>query len=563
MKIAIYCIYAVIARAAIVFMALREFHMLQLNGYKTPEHSWWMKKNFKRYIPHIIMIILSFSLLCIRPVIFTLSPTQFQQANDPVYRAFTGNLTKIVLCVMAIINICFIIANKPGKKFKKPLVYTARVKRMMTTFFILVALIFAFGFCYTTFDYTVLSDGVKSAKKYFYHNLPFYCINLALYLTPILVPLSNLINKPVEKAVQNWYINDAKKILASCPDLHKVGITGSYGKTSMKFYLSELLSSQYETLKTPESFNTPMGVTITIRRDLKPTHQYFICEMGARRVHEIKELCGIANPHDGIITSVGPQHLETFGSIENVVNTKFELADSISALGKVYLNGDNELIRKKAPDYPNAITYGLQEGNDWRATDVSVSDRGTEFTVTAPDGKSCRYSTKLLGEHNVQNLLGAIAYAADTGIPMEKLVLPVKRIAAVPHRLQLLEKGNGVTFIDDAYNSNPSGCRAALAVLGLFDACRILVTPGMVELGAKQEELNYEFGQEASKACDYIVLVGKKQTEPIYNGIKDSGYDMSKVYVADSLNDALAKVNAYTTDKKKIVLLENDLPDNY
>ena len=563
MNIAIYCIYAVIALIAIIFMGLREFHMLQLNGYKTPEHSWWMKKNFKRYIPHIIMIILSFSLLCIRPVIFTLSPTQFQQANDPVYRAFTGNLTKIVLCVMAIINICFIIANKPGKKFKKPLVYTARVKRMMTTFFILVALIFAFGFCYTTFDYTVLSDGAKSAKKYFYHNLPFYCINLALYLTPILVPLSNLINKPVEKAVQNWYINDAKKILASCPDLHKVGITGSYGKTSMKFYLSELLSSQYETLKTPESFNTPMGVTITIRRDLKPTHQYFICEMGARRVHEIKELCGIANPHDGIITSVGPQHLETFGSIENVVNTKFELADSISALGKVYLNGDNELIRKKAPDYPNAITYGLQEGNDWRATDVSVSDRGTEFTVTAPDGKSCRYSTKLLGEHNVQNLLGAIAYAADTGIPMEKLVLPVKRIAAVPHRLQLLDKGNGVTFIDDAYNSNPSGCRAALAVLGLFDACRILVTPGMVELGAKQEELNYEFGQEASKACDYIVLVGKKQTEPIYNGIKDSGYDMSKVYVADSLNDALAKVNAYTTDKKKIVLLENDLPDNY
>ncbi len=563
MNIAIYCIYAVIALIAIIFMGLREFHMLQLNGYKTPEHSWWMKKNFKRYIPHIIMLILSFSLLCIRPVIFTLSPTQFQQANDPVYRAFTGNLTKIVLCVMAIINICFIIANKPGKKFKKPLVYTARVKRMMTTFFILVALIFAFGFCYTTFDYTVLSDGVKSAKKYFYHNLPFYCINLALYLTPILVPLSNLINKPVEKAVQNWYINDAKKILASCPDLHKVGITGSYGKTSMKFYLSELLSSQYETLKTPESFNTPMGVTITIRRDLKPTHQYFICEMGARRVHEIKELCGIANPHDGIITSVGPQHLETFGSIENVVNTKFELADSISALGKVYLNGDNELIRKKAPDYPNAVTYGLQEGNDWRATDVSVSDRGTEFTVTAPDGKSCRYSTKLLGEHNVQNLLGAIAYAADTGIPMEKLVLPVKRIAAVPHRLQLLDKGNGVTFIDDAYNSNPSGCRAALAVLGLFDACRILVTPGMVELGAKQEELNYEFGQEASKACDYIVLVGKKQTEPIYNGIKDSGYDMSKVYVADSLNDALAKVNAYTTDKKKIVLLENDLPDNY
>lgn len=548
MNIAIYCIYAVIALAAIVFMALREFHMLQLNGYKTPEHSWWMKKNYKRYILPIILFIGQFVLLFTNPVIW--SPEKH------VFISTLNTFSIIIISVFALFNISIAINNKPGKKFKKPFVYTARVKRMLITFFILIALIFTAAFF--SADRVSFEENIR-----FTNNLPFIIIGSALYLTPILVPLSNILNKPIEKAVQNWYINDAKKILASCPDLHKVGITGSYGKTSMKFYLSELLSSQYETLKTPESFNTPMGVTITIRRDLKPTHQYFICEMGARRVHEIKELCGIANPHDGIITSVGPQHLETFGSIENVVNTKFELADSISALGKVYLNGDNELIRKKAPDYPNAITYGLQEGNDWRATDVSVSDRGTEFTVTAPDGKSCRYSTKLLGEHNVQNLLGAIAYAADTGIPMEKLVLPVKRIAAVPHRLQLLDKGNGVTFIDDAYNSNPSGCRAALAVLGLFDACRILVTPGMVELGAKQEELNYEFGQEASKACDYIVLVGKKQTEPIYNGIKDSGYDMSKVYVADSLNDALAKVNAYTTDKKKIVLLENDLPDNY
>lgn len=548
MNIAIYCIYAVIALAAIIFMALREFHMLQLNGYKTPEHSWWMKKNYKRYILPIILFIGQFVLLFTNPVIW--SPEKH------VFISTLNTFSIIIISVFALFNISIAINNKPGKKFKKPFVYTARVKRMLITFFILIALIFTAAFF--SADRVSFEENIR-----FTNNLPFIIIGSALYLTPILVPLSNILNKPIEKAVQNWYINDAKKILASCPDLHKVGITGSYGKTSMKFYLSELLSSQYETLKTPESFNTPMGVTITIRRDLKPTHQYFICEMGARRVHEIKELCGIANPHDGIITSVGPQHLETFGSIENVVNTKFELADSISALGKVYLNGDNELIRKKAPDYPNAITYGLQEGNDWRATDVSVSDRGTEFTVTAPDGKSCRFSTKLLGEHNVQNLLGAIAYAADTGIPMEKLVLPVKRIAAVPHRLQLLDKGNGVTFIDDAYNSNPSGCRAALAVLGLFDACRILVTPGMVELGAKQEELNYEFGQEASKACDYIVLVGKKQTEPIYNGIKDSGYDMSKVYVADSLNDALAKVNAYTTDKKKIVLLENDLPDNY
>ncbi len=527
MSTIIFCIYAVVALLGIIFMGLREFHMLQLNGYKTPEHSWWMKKNYKRYIFPAILFAAQFLMI-------PLSVT-------PVAS---------VLCAM---NLLIILANKPGKKFKKPFKYTPRVKRMLTTFFILIAIMFVFGFV----------TGSKNDEP-FKNALPFILVGSALYLTPILAPLSNLINKPIETSINNWYINDAKKKLADMPSLHKVGITGSYGKTSMKFYLSELLSSQYETLKTPESFNTPMGVTITIRRDMKPTHEYFICEMGARRVHEIKELCDIATPHDGIITSVGPQHLETFNSIENVINTKFELADSVKAKGgKIYLNNDNEYIRKKAAEYPDAVLYGIHDGSHYRGSDISVSDRGTEFTVTAPDGKSCRYTTKLLGEHNVQNLLGAIAYANGTGIPLEKLVLPVKRISAVPHRLQLLDKGNGVTYIDDAYNSNPSGCRAALNVLGLFDACRILVTPGMVELGAKQEELNFEFGQEAAAACDYIVLVGKTQTVPIYNGIKDAGYNMDNVYVADTLGEALSKVQAYQTDKKKIVLLENDLPDNY
>ena len=528
-----FCIYAVVTLIGIVFFGLRELHMLQLNGYKTPEHSWWMKKNFKRYIFPLVLFAGQFLMIA----------TDY---NIPL------------LIVFAIFNAIIAIINKPGKSFKKPLKYTARVKRMMVTFFILIAVMFAVG--------TISGSTPCKCENWkpFKNILPFIMVNSALYLTPLLVPLSNIINKPIEKYIQNGYINDAKRILSEMPDLHKIGITGSYGKTSMKFYLSELLSSQYNTLKTPESFNTPMGVTITIRQHLKPTHEYFICEMGARRVHEIKELCEIAHPHDGIITSVGPQHLETFNSIENVVNTKFELADSVQAVGgKIYLNGDNELIRKKAPQYKNAVMYGLQEHNDYRAIDISVSDRGTEFTVITPNGESCKFTMKLLGEHNVQNVLGAIAYCHGTGIPLEKLVLPVKRISAVPHRLQLLDKGGNLTFIDDAYNSNPNGCRAALNVLGLFDACRILVTPGMVELGAKQEELNFEFGQEASKACDYIILVGKSQTLPIYNGIKESGYNMDNVYVADSLNEALSKVHSYQTDKKKIVLLENDLPDNY
>lgn len=542
MNTAIFCIYAAAALWAIIFFSLREFHMLQLNGYKTPEHSWWMKKNFRRYIYPIVLF--AAQLFCV----LVLTEFSNYDTGEPPTDLKKGLPFAIAFTLL---NVVFIIANKPGKKFKKPLVYTARVKRMLTTFFVIIAAAFGVSAC--------LGSHIG-----FTNPIPYAIIGTALYLTPILVPLSNIINKPIEKAVQNYYINDAKKLLKSSRNLHVIGITGSYGKTSMKFCLSELLSSQYNTLKTPESFNTPMGVTITIRRDLKPTHEYFVCEMGARRVGEIKELCGIASPHDGIITSVGPQHLETFKSVENVAKTKFELADSISALGRVYLNGDNDIIREKAADYKNAVLYGTREDCDYRAKDITVSDKGTQFTATAPDGSSCRFTTKLLGEHSVLNLMGAIAYChGSAGIALEKLAMPMKRIAPVPHRLQLIDAGPDLCYIDDAYNSNPSGSKAALDVLSLFDACRILVTPGMVELGAKQEELNCEFGRQAANACDYVCLVGKMQTEPIYKGLIEAGFPKERIFVAGGLEEALNKAKAYPSDKKKVVLLENDLPDNY
>ena len=225
MKLVLWIVFAAVTFAAIVFTSLREFHMLQLNGYKTPEHSRWMKKNFNRYIFPLTLFLLQISLIV------------------------CGAKTSLIIAFTCF-NACFIAANKPGKKFKKPLVYTARVKRMMTTFWILVGAMFAIAVlkgksvvyigriwneAHTDFTY------ISKETRWFSKALPYILVNSALYLTPILVPLSNLINKPVEKSVQRWYINDAKKKLADMPDLHKVGITGSYGKTSMKFYLSELL----------------------------------------------------------------------------------------------------------------------------------------------------------------------------------------------------------------------------------------------------------------------------------------------------------------------------------
>ncbi|MGN0654354.1 MAG: Mur ligase family protein [Oscillospiraceae bacterium] len=527
MDLTLFIITAVFAVVARYFSAFRELHMLQLSSYQFLSHFNRAKKNFAVYIPYLVFLIV--------PILFA----------TPLYEI---EIMKIVLPIaLCVCSVAVIILNLP-KKFKKPFVYTARVKRMIVTLTILTIIPMIIAVL------AFLRQSFVTA---------YFTVGLMLCLSPVAALLSNLINYPVEEYIRRWYINDAKKILGGMKDMGIVGITGSYGKTSMKFYLGELMNSKYSTLITPESYNTPMGVVKTIRTMMKATHERFICEMGARHIGDIKELCDIVFPQDGIITSIGPQHLETFKNIDNIISTKFELADSVNGKGILVVNGDNEYIRKGMTKYNNVITYGFNENNDYKATDISVSFKGTTFRVIAKNGESCNYETSLLGEHNVLNLLGAITYCCEKGFALDELIIPVRRISAVKHRLELIDAGGDLCYIDDAYNSNPNGCRAALSVLSLFDCYKILCTPGMVELGEEQDRLNEEFGEEAADVCDYVALVGRKQTEPILKGLKAKGFDEEKIFIADSLSEAIENIKNIVTEKKKIVLLENDLPDNY
>ena len=505
------------------FSIIDSVHFFQLNSYRFDTHTKWIWQNRQKYLSHATLSVLL--------LIFILFPI-----NITVKSAITTVLFGISLLI-----------EKP-KKAKKPLVYTPRVKRMLATTAVLVLLsVFLPNvFCYGKNRETVV-----------------LCVYASVYLvSPFVILLSNLINKPMELSINNGYIRDAKRILNECDDLTIIGVTGSYGKTSVKYYLNTLLRAKYNVLMTPESYNTPMGVVKTIRGSLKATHEIFICEMGAKWVGDIKELCDIVHPHHGVITSVGPQHLESFKTLDAVKNTKFELADAVEGKGMLFLNGDDENIRDRNTN-PEAITYSLEGNGQYNAFDISVSDRGTSFSVKAPDGETQQYTTKLIGRHNVLNIVGAIAICHKMGISLAELKGQVRKLEGVPHRLELTEK-NGVTIIDDAYNSNPSGTKAALEALSLFDGYKILVTPGMVELGAKQDELNREFGSNASKVCDYVVLVGYKQAVPIKAGLLDEGYDESRIFVAENINEALTHVYALSSgEKKKVILLENDLPDNY
>lgn len=507
----------IIIVAAFILSCISNLHMFQLNSYQIKSHVMRLKDNKERVIPNILFPLIS---------IIALFMTNLPQ--------------KIFLCIVFLASLVMCLP----KKAKKPLVYTPRIKRQIITIAIITVAV-------------ILPLALVGGIRYVY-----YATIGLLLLAPVVIMISAIINKPIEKSISLSFVNDAKRILDSMHDMKIIGVTGSYGKTSVKYYLNTLLKAKYNVLMTPGSFNTPMGVVRTIREYLKASDEIFVCEMGARHVGDIKEICDIVHPNDGIITSIGPQHLETFKTLDNIKGTKFELADSVKDSGILFVNMDDENICSYIGERAH-IGYSINNDSDYKAEDISVSERGTTFTVVTKNNEKCEYTTKLIGEHNVLNIVGAIAVANTYGIPLESLKPQVRKLECVPHRLELKDNGLAV-IIDDAYNSNPTGAKAALDVLGIFDGYRILVTPGMVELGEKQNELNKQFGKQATKVSDYIILVGKKQTEPIYEGIKEENYPISNVYIANDINDAIKKAYEINSDgKKKFILLENDLPDNY
>lgn len=514
-------IAVVLSVYAFVLTMRHNMHMFQLNGYKNDEHIHWIKKNLRQ------QWVLGFGLAL------------------GILRLFFPVLGIDILIYLTLILDILVYRALHRLNTKKKLVYTARVKRMIVTIVLLAALVIGF---------TAALAGLA----------PITGVCLILVSAQWFMNIvANIINHPIEMGIQHYYINDAKRMLRSRPDLTVIGITGSYGKTSMKFYLQTLLGNKYNVLVTPGNFNTPLGITRTVREYLKPTHEIFLCEMGARRVGEIKELCDIAHPTYGVITSVGPQHLETFFSMENIQKTKFELADALPENGMLFVNGDNAYIQEKAAEYPNkTFYYSEKTGEGYCAKDVTVSQFGTEFTVVTPSGESERFQMKLIGAHNVINVVGAIAVANSLGMSLKELRIPVRRIQPVEHRMQMREHGL-VTIIDDAYNSNPIGSKAAVETLAMFDGIRILITPGMVELGEQEADYNYKFGTYAAKCCDYILLVGRKHTRPIREGVLSSGFPEEKCLVYDKLEDAMSYAYAIKGQGHKYILLENDLPDNY
>lgn len=514
-----------------VLSLIRQYQMLQQNSYFLSRYFKWYRGAFKKDRIFDILVAVFGAV-----AVFT--------DTAPGKTDALGIIATAVLVLYLAANA--FAAHKENRKSVKKIVMTARVKRMYLASAIIFAALTAVG--------TAVPGAVGK------------CASALLYvlaaLPELTVVLSLTVMKPIEKAISNYYVNDAKKILASKKNMKIIGVTGSYGKTSTKFILGRILSEKYNTLITPENYNTPMGVVITVRRDLKPQTEVFVCEMGAKKKGDIAEICDIASPDTGFITSVGPQHLDTFGNIETVASTKFELADRVKQKGgTMYLCGDNEIIKEKAKDY-TCVTYGAGENNDCVAENVTYSADGLKMTVRRGD-ISFPVTSKLLGAHSAVNIAGAAAIALDMGLTPEEIAFAVSKIKPVEHRLEMKPYIFGSTLIDDAYNSNPEGCLSAVRVLGNFTGMKkIIVTPGLVELGDREYECNKALGAEAAKYCDRIILVDEKRSVPLLDGIRSEGFDEEKVTVVKSFKEAY-DVFSRECDKNTVILFENDLPDNY
>lgn len=452
------------------------------------------------------------------------------------------------------------------KEVKKAFKRTARATRLLAAAFAVATLDALFGIA--------LLGALPDIEEVRFVAAMVYGLPLLL-LSPLFMVLGNVLMTPVEAAFRARFIAKARSVLDEA-NLTVIGITGSYGKTSTKSYLTHILNSRYKAYPTPKSYNTLMGLCLAINNDLANDHsyEYFIAEMGAYIPGEIERICQLTRPTISIVVEVGPQHLERFGSLENVALAKYEIIIALPPDGVGVFNWDNPYIRGMiARGYPQtriAVSRELdpakaaENGVRFVASEVNESLEGLAFTVTdTQTGQQEEFRTPLLGLHNVTNLLLATAVAVHENMTLKEVARAVKTLQPAESRLVRKVSREGITIINDAYSANPVGAVMALRVLGMHTTGRrLLVTPGMVELGELMDSENRKLGETAAQHATDVILVGVKQTEAVKTGLLAAGFPSERLQVVDTL---AAAMQWYQTHLKAgdTVLFLNDLPDVY
>ena len=438
----------------------------------------------------------------------------------------------------------------------KPLVFTARARRLFAVALALPALVLLLAAVAV----------IAGAPAWVAPAIGTGVAVLGVLGAPELLFAADAAIKPVQALDNRRFVGQAERKLAEVSPL-AIGITGSFGKTTTKACIAEVAELRGPAYATPASYNTYLGVVRAINEGLTTRHRTFIAEMGAYRRGDVAELCELVQPTIGVLTAIGPAHLERFGSLDEIEKAKGELAEGVPAAGTFITTADDVRCLRAAERTEARVLLFSAAGSDTAevtAHDIEMAEGTTRFTLRRGEGEETTVRSKLLGRHNVANLLAAAAVGTSLDMPLDAIARALARVTPPAHRLApILNPQAGIVVIDDAYNSNPVGAAAALEVLASHQAeRRLLVTPGMVELGEREAEENERFGQHAAEVCDLVVLVGEERSRPIRAGLDAASFPGDRIHVVANATEAQALL-AKTTRRGDVVLFENDLPDLY
>ena len=430
-----------------------------------------------------------------------------------------------------------ILENRVLKKAKKGLNITSRVKRI---FFVAMII-------------TISISAALSYWSWFGMSL------ITIELLPLILIFANILLKPIENIIQKKYLREAKEVLDKLQPT-VIGITGSYGKTSTKHILAHILSGNLPVLWTPGSVNTEMGVCRIIREKLQEQHKYFIVEMGAYFRGSIKKLCDFANPKHGIITAVGEAHYEHFKTQKTIAETKFELGECVEKNNGILIVNADQINKEFIPEKMPLIKVG--ENQIIYISNIEQKNDGLHF-IYHKNNEETQIFAPIFGEHHAQNIALAITMALELGMSMSTIVIMLKTLPQITHRLEVKPSNGGVTIIDDAYNSNPTGFKSAIKLLKTLKTTRtILITPGMVELGQKHDEAHFEIGKYAGENVDITIVIAPNRIPTFIKGFKKTAKKNNKLIELKTFEEA-TKWMQKNTQSGDIILLENDLPDVY
>lgn len=408
-----------------------------------------------------------------------------------------------------------------------------------------------------------LSILILVSEIYYLKSLPFMLSILASHLLfPFsLLGVSLVIIKPYEIFRKKLTILQTRKTILSSNQLTTIGITGSYGKTTTKNYLLSILSRHQETVATPESYNTTFGIAKCVDLEICKKSRYFICEMDAYQRGEIRELCFQAPPKYALLISVGPQHLERLGSLDNATNANFELVDSVEPKNAL-VNIDNPLIAEKLKKirYKSIKTFSLSQTQaDFFLTHYKMDGNGTTLTIhSSIDQTSHQFTAPVFGSSNLINLTASISMALLLKVPTKHIALGLRNVAPSPHRLQLVTI-NKSTVIDDSYSSNVDGFENIVKDLSTQKGKKVIITPGVIELGSLTKDFHLNIGKKIDNVFDRVFLVGTSdRTRYIQQGMSKKS---KSTFLENNVD--IWRLCQELSQKYDWILIENDLPENY